>query len=186
MAAGPDSGINVNVVNTSAHPVPVTGSLGVTASTPLPVSIIDTPATPVQLQLKGLFEAGNVNLITSILGPRTYTVPDGSSLLLKYVSCSVFLAPDQKVHVELVADFDFGGSAGPGSLVDLILDAPIFNFDVGAPINRRTANQPMHAYLGVTTPGGPTIGRTLRLQAQRSAAAATTGGVECTIGGELL
>jgi hypothetical protein len=185
MAAGPESGVNVNVVNTPANPVPVTGSLGVTANTPLPVSIVDTPATPVQLLLRGSFEAGDINLTTNILGPRSYTAPDGSSLLLKYISCVAFLAADQKIHIELVADFDFGSSSGPGRLVDLILDAPVFSFNVGTVGPRRTANQPMHAYLGVTTPDGPTIGRTLALRAQRSADT-STGGVECTVGGELL
>lgn len=175
LAQGPPGGLGVQVLNTPNVKV---------ANTPLPVSITNAPATPVQLKLNGLFEAGNVNMVAFPGAPRTYTVPEGSSLLVKYISCAAFLDPAQKIHIELVADFDFGGSAGPGSLVDLILETPIFQFTSGAPIPRRTANQPMHAYLGISTPGGPTIGNILSLQAQRSANTGT-GGVECTVAGEL-
>ena len=43
----------------------------------------------------------------------------------------------------------------------------------------------VHAWLGITTPGGPEIGDTLTLSAQRSTTN-STGGVECVVTGELL
>jgi hypothetical protein len=146
--------------------------------------ISNPPAVPVQLRLTGSFTAGSNNLTSSGLGPKDYTVPDGSSLLLRYISCVVFLAADQKVHIDLEANFSLPTVSGSANLVNLIIEAPVFSFAEGFPQHRRAANQPMHAYIGVVTPNGPTVGNTIRLQAQRSADLGT-GSVECTIGGDL-
>jgi hypothetical protein len=102
----------VTVTNTSANPVPVTGSVSVTASTPLPVtgtftatlpsavsvsnaptaplftsSVSDTGRAPAQIHLSGILESGTggVDEVTS----SAYTVPAGKRLVVQQVTGSV-------------------------------------------------------------------------------------------------
>lgn len=156
----------------------------VVTNTPLPVTgTVALAGTPVQLLLIGLFDTeGGINLGDTVLGPRSYTIPEGfSRLLMRHVSCRAIVPSGQKVQIFLGADFDFGSMITPGELIELIPQGEI----AGAlPQPRQVAHADMYAFLGVATPGGPTIGRTLRLNAQRDAVTGT-GSVTCTVGGEL-
>jgi hypothetical protein len=173
----------VKVVNTP---------LAVVASTPLPV-VLPTPVpvtgtfttagTPAQLVLQGLFADGSINLEETILGPISYTLPEGfSRLLIRHVSCRAVVPSGRKVQIFLMADLAFPSIAGPESLVELIPDDEIFIGAIGQP--RQVAHASVYAFLGVATPGGPVTGNTLTLAAQRDTTSGT-GGVTCVIGGEL-
>lgn len=150
---------------------------------PLPVEVTNpAPApVPVQLYLSGIFsEPTDINLHESILGPISYTVPAGSKLLLKYASCDATIPAGVKVHIFLVADVHLPGSTGPANIVGFVPENEVVVIGAG----RRAAAQPLHAYLGISTPDGPSFGDTLRLHAQKDTATGT-GGVRCIVSGEL-
>ena len=156
------------------------GSAPVTVvNTPLPVALEGTPA---QIVLKGAFEEGSFNLAETILGPQSYTIPAGfSRLLLRHVSCDAIVQSGNKVQIFLRSDFNFPSFGSQESLIQLIPDNEIFG---ALPQPRQVAHAEMHAYLGISTPGGPTTGDTLTLLAQRDTFNGG-GGVTCVIAGEL-
>ena len=143
---------------------------------------IQSAGTPAQVLLQGKFVNDDINLADTILGPRSFTIPsEFSRFLVRHVSCEVIVATGAKVQIFLDTTFSFTSSTTPGSLVQLIPDNEIFG-DLPQP--RQVANAEVHAYLGITTPGGPSIGDTLQLNAQRDAKTGT-GGVTCVVAGEL-
>src|SRR5258705_5523548 len=100
-AAGPDAGLNVNVVNTRAHPLPVTGSVAVTGAVSGTVTgtVGLTPGTSVQIgntvdipvRVRNVNDAiqsvqATASCLTSALGclPTIYTVPAGKRLVIEY------------------------------------------------------------------------------------------------------
>jgi hypothetical protein len=85
------------------------------------------------------------------------------------------------VQIFIAAMFSFDGFSTPGNLIELIPDNVIFG---ALPQPRQVASSPLHVYVGISTPGGPTVSDTLTLQAQKDAATGT-GGVECVLAGEL-
>lgn len=170
--------------NRPSAPVTVTNSpLPVTLESPLTVTgTLSLAGTPAQLILQGSFEEGSVNLVENILGPRSYTLPAGySRLLVRHVSCRAITSPGQKVQIFLDADYQLPSVGGTMSLVELIPDNLI---DGVLPQGRQVASAEIYAFVGITTPGGPVMGDTLRLSAQKDGNTGT-GGVTCTVGGEL-
>ena len=160
------------------------GSAPVTVeNTPLPVTgTIDLAGTPAQLLLGGLFTDGSFNLGDTILEPRSYTIPAGfSRLLVRHVSCQAIVASGQKVQISLQTQFTQTSSASPGSLIQLIPDNEIHG---ALPQARQVAHASVYAFLGIATPGGPTVGDTLTLMAQRDTVTGG-GGVSCVVAGEL-
>ena len=166
--AGPPGGLDVTVLN--PLPLPVTGNVG-------------SSGTPLQLFLLGSFVEGSVNLKDSILAPRSYTIPEGfSTLLIKHVSCRAITGSGQQVQIFLESQFTFPSGGGtPGNLIEMIPDNEILG---ALPQPRQVAHANVHAYLGISTPDGPTTGDTLLLQAQRDEKTGT-GSVRCVVSGEL-
>ena len=171
--------------NKPSAPVTVTNTpLPVTINSPLTVTgTFSTAGTPAQLILRGIFEEGSVNLAdVEILGPRSYTLPAGySRLLVRHVSCRAITAPGQKVQIFLDAEYQLPTVGGTMNLIELIPDNEI---DGALPQARQVASAAIYAFVGITTPGGPAMGDTLRLSAQKDGTTGT-GGVTCTVGGEL-
>ncbi len=116
--AGPDAGINVNVVNSPANPVPVTGSVSVTGAVTGTVTgtvglapgasvlIDNTVGDPVRVR--------NVNdaiqpiqarssCLVNALGclPTIYTVPAGKRLVIEYASMNVCVLPGQSATLSI-------------------------------------------------------------------------------------
>jgi hypothetical protein len=139
--------------------------------------------TPVQLHLRGLFSEGDVNLGDTILGSRSYTIPEATTLLITYATCRAVSNAAEHVQIFLTAESSLPGVIQPIRLVEMITDRYI---EIGAafPQRRHVDGGPVQAYLGVTSPGGSTIGRTLTLQAQRDTTQGS-GGVECAVAGQL-
>lgn len=166
--AGPPNGLDVNVVN--PLPLPVTGNVG-------------SSGTPIQLFLLGAWQEGSFNLQESSLYPISYTIPEGfSTLLIKYVSCRVITEPGQQVQIYLESQFQFPDGGGiSGNLIEMIPDNEI---DGALPQARQVAHANVHAYLGISTPGGPTIGDTITLHAQKDGTTGV-GSVRCVVSGEL-
>jgi len=116
--AGPDAGINVNVVNTPANPVPVTGTVsvtgavtgtvtgtvGLTAGTsvlvgntvanPVRVRNVNDAIQPVQAQASCL--VGSLGCL-----PTIYTVPAGKRLVIEYASMRVCILPGQSATLSI-------------------------------------------------------------------------------------
>lgn len=184
---------DVNIVNT---PVPVEGAVDVTGSSitvdnnegnavpvrPLPDSV------PVQFLLRGLFSDGSFNLGSTILGPMSYEIPDGySKMLLKYVSCRVIQEPGVRVVINLSTAFNYDSSAIPDQEIVKLMTSDARSVAVplyGTTAVRYAESANVHAWLGITTPGGPEIGNTLSLSAQRSTTTGS-GGIGCVVSGEL-
>lgn len=142
--------------------------------------------TPVQLHLTGLFSEGSINLGPSVLGPMSFTAPDGKSLLVEFATCQAVreLNDLHQFDITLEADFIFTGTTTPQPLVQFV---PTSIWESPGPFGDRTvASTATHAYLNIPSPaaGAPAIGNVLRLRAQRNG---TTGGggVNCTITGKL-
>lgn len=171
--------------NKPSAPVTVTNTpLPVTLESPLTVTgTLSLAGTPAQLILRGIFEEGSVNLAdVDILGPRSYTLPAGySRLLVRHVSCRAITSPGQKVQIFLDAEYQLPSVGGTMNLIELIPDNVI---DGVLPQGRQVAHAQIYAFVGITTPGGPAMGDTLRLSAQKDGNTGT-GGVTCTVGGEL-
>lgn len=184
---------NVNIVNT---PLPVEGVADVTGSSvtvdndetnAVPVHPV-SESVPVQFLLEGLFSNGSFNLGSTILGRMDYTIPEGfEHMLLKYVSCRVVQEPSVRVVINLNTSFTYETGGFPQAIVKLMTSdansvaVPV----VGGTAVRYAESATVHAWLGITTPGGPEIGDTLSLSAQRSTTIGS-GGVECVVAGELL
>jgi hypothetical protein len=116
--AGPDAGINVNVVNTPANPVPVTGSVSVTGGitgtvtgtvglTPGTSVLIDnTVGDPVRV--RNVNDAiqpvqAQASCLVNALGclPTIYTVPAGKRLVIEYASMRVCVLPGQSATLSV-------------------------------------------------------------------------------------
>jgi len=162
---------SVTIANTESNPVPV-------------VSVEDATTVPVQIQLRGLFEEGSINLIDTILGPRSYTVPEGYSMLIRYATCEAVRGVNEafQFDVSLDANFDFGSSATLAPVVQMV---PTAVWESPGPFgDRAVATVNAHSYLNISSPNGPTIGDTLYLRAQRNGTSGA-GGVVCTVSGVL-
>ena len=164
--AGATDTKNVRVINSLTRPVPVREG-----------------GTPVQFHLAGLFQAGDVNLSDGLgLGPRAYTIPDGSTLLIKHASCRASV--DANVELLLRTDMTFppgsGVSGGPADLLAMLLidSVSVLGGD------RRAQVEQAHAYLGLNSSDGFAFGNTLSLLAQRDNTAGS-GAVRCLISGQL-
>ncbi|AGA31998.1 hypothetical protein TVNIR_0287 [Thioalkalivibrio nitratireducens DSM 14787] len=137
--------------------------------------------TPVQLHLRGGFQDGSINLFDSGIGVRSYTVPDGAVLRLTYVSCRAISNDAQHVQIFFSTTAETPGMISPLRVVELLTEGFIEN---QLPQRRAVVSGPVDAWLGIETPGGPIIGSTLTLNAQRDTNQGT-GGVECAVAGEL-
>ena len=147
-----------------------------------PALLVASAGTPAQFLLMGSFKAGDTNLGTSIVGPYSYTIPEGfSRLLLKYVSCEAIVSAGAKVQIFLSTSFTSETSTTSASLIQLIPDNEIYG---ALPQPRQVVNAELHAYLGIATPGGVATSDTLMLSAQRDTTTGT-GGVVCVVAGEL-
>jgi hypothetical protein len=103
-AAGPPAGLDVNVTNTPANPVPVTGSItgsvtGTVGLSPNASVFVNNPATdPVRVRSvnDGIQPVqAHASCTTNALGclPNIYTVPAGKRLVIEYVSAEACLLP---------------------------------------------------------------------------------------------
>jgi hypothetical protein len=124
--AGPEAGINVNVVNTPANPVPVTGSVSVTGAVTGTVTgtVGLTPGTSVLIDntVGDPVRVRNVNdaiqpvqasssCLTTALGclPTIYTVPAGKRLVIEYASMDLCVLPGQSATLSIATTV--GGQA---------------------------------------------------------------------------
>lgn len=184
---------DVNIANT---PLPVEGVVDVTGSSvtidnddasAVPVRSI-SEGIPVQFKLQGLFSDGSFNLGTTILGPMSYTIPeDFGRMLLKYVSCNSVQQPGVRVVINLDTSFTYETTATPRQAIVKLMTSDANRVDVPTLSTgvRYAESANVHVWLGITTPGGPEIGDTLFLSAQRSTTSGT-GGVTCIVTGELM
>jgi hypothetical protein len=118
VAAGPDAGLNVNVVNTSAHPVPVTGTVtvngSVTGSVTGTVGLAPGTSVMIDSTVGDPVRVRNVNdaiqpvqvsttCLTSTLGclPTIYNVPVGKRLVIEYASLGVCILPGQSATLNI-------------------------------------------------------------------------------------
>ena len=113
-AAGPDTGINVNVVNTPANPVPVTGSVtgtvtGTVGLAPGTSILIDnTVGDPVRVRnvndaLQPVQFTGSCRTEAFInCGPAGFHVPAGKRLIIEYASLVVCAFPGQTTTLLLL------------------------------------------------------------------------------------
>lgn len=112
VAAGPDAGVNVNVVNTPANPVPVTGTVTVNGSVTGSVTgtVGLTPGTSVMIdstvgdpvRVRNVNDAiqpaqASTSCLATTIGclPTIYTVPAGKRLVIEYASMRVCILPGQ-------------------------------------------------------------------------------------------
>ena len=194
VVAAPPPVKDVNIANT---PLPVEGVIDVTGSSvsidnddanAVPVRSINE-GMPVQFMLKGLFsDDDGINLGSTILGPMSYTIPDGyERMLLKYVSCHAVQSPGVRIVINLNTSFTYETLSFPRQTIVKLMTSDANSVDVPTVSTgvRYAESANVHAWLGITTPGGPEIGDTLYLSAQRSTSSGT-GGVTCVVTGELL
>lgn len=117
-AAGPDAGVNVNVVNTPANPVPVTGSVSVTGAvtgtvtgtvglTPGTSVLVGNPVTN-PVRVRNVNDAiqpvqAQASCLITTLGclPTIYTVPAGKRLVIEYASMRVCILPGQSATLSI-------------------------------------------------------------------------------------
>ncbi len=139
LAAGPPDGLQVNVINTPANAVPVTGSItgsvtgtvglapgtkvliDSTVGNPVRVRNVNDAIQPVQAKASCTSPAGTIGC-----GPANiYTVPAGKRLVIEYASMAACMLPGQTVQSSVATNL--GGAyvthflntpqptAGPGS-----------------------------------------------------------------------
>ncbi len=84
---------DVRVVNTTAEPVPIAGTVQVATTSPVPVVNINDARQPYQLATNSTQNGTNVSLVT--IG----TVPAGKRLVIEFVTMTGQVPPGQ--HVEI-------------------------------------------------------------------------------------
>lgn len=84
VAAGPPSGLQVNVVNTPVNPVPVTGNIGLATGSSITIDNAASAPVPVQ-DVRAPFQANNLAATPDTALPFPM-VPAGQRLVIEHVS----------------------------------------------------------------------------------------------------
>ena len=130
---------------------------------------------PIQFSMGGQFPVGDTDMHEGVTHPQTFTIPDGASLLIRYVSCQALVDPGTTVFIHFITEH------GEAPALSLIPTARSYFSTVQERI-AATANTEI--YLGIDPPVGPAIGNEIILYGQRETAVASAL-LSCTLSGEL-
>ena len=159
VAAGPPDGLQVNVVNTPANPVPVTGSVtGTVGLAPgSSVSIANTPTVilgspiplPTTASIRQPIQVQGGGSVTGLgLNSTLYVVPAGKRLIVEHFSSEAGMVSGTTVNRYLLGVAPVPGNPGTINFAHFI--APTFSSPCGSCVSGQVevvASQPIRMYV---------------------------------------
>jgi hypothetical protein len=130
---------------------------------------------PIQFSLGGEWLDGNQSLSDAAYIPRSFTVPEGKTMVIRYVTCQGLINPGTTAFIHFLVDDE--NEAPELALIPTASSAFSFGQDrIAATVNTEI-------YMGIANKEGPAVGTTIAIYAQREVTSGI-GGITCLLSGE--